>query len=956
MTEKAPVTAALVLALMVLGGAFIAAPDGAFAYDPAEFLPPHSAVPTDYNSDSVYETVKVYAGVRVIDAGSYTVEASFYQTFGIWMATSLNSSYLTPGDYSIETIFDGADLYDDHVNGTYYVDLKLYQENSTNYSTPIATTNFTAGDFTYDQFVEPTHIEMISDHGLDTDSDGLYNFLVVDVMVHVVLDWGFYNLGGTIPGICGSSNETFLMDGFSNLTLQFDGEAILNAAMNGPYLVQMVFADPYYSILWSGDYWTGNYTWDQFSNPIIPPPPPPPGPISFAPPHSGYPVDTDSDSLYELFLVNVTVNVTEPGWYYVVGVLRTPTVYWSSGVWDSVLSLHEVGVNVTVLTFTAADICYYGLDGAYSVSLELYTQNSTKLSTMEWYLGNYSVASFDHGPNTHLEAISGDHGLDANGDGLFEYLVLTIQIDVTAAGTYGLLGWVNWIMTNATGPSKVVLDLALGIQTVELMFRGDLFADSGVNGSYLIYVELMDATFNQWFGTLDHYTNNYTHDQFSSGTGASFGFPHDDASLDVNGDGAMEYMAVYANVSVEIPGIYNVSAELSVFVDIIDVAWNRTYLAVGNWSVELLFSGETIKATKWNGSYPIPLELRDADGVLLWSSSHYTHYYTWIVFAKPPIAAAVATRSGDSGTDFTLNASVSSVEAVIYEVRWDFNNDGIWDTVWLSVPTIEHEFPGPGDYVVVLEIRDARGLTDRSSILVTVLPDEINPPATFVAKSRLPEVLISIAGLSVVCLVVVMIAWPVESFLVALAALLLPLYSRLREDDVLDNYRRGMIHGLLLVHPGTSFSEMKEALSFSSGSLVYHLSILQEKGLVCCRKSGTLMRYYLNGSPISDLLRLGLTDFQIEIVKHVLSKGEATPLDLQTALGASKQTVHYNLKKLVTDGVLASSYAGVHRKYRIASGAGTDISKALGVKGSPEDGGSKTAHNSEEPNGRTLKT
>ena len=829
MTSKTSAKATAVFILMVFG-AFIPASYGVSGYDPVEFLPPHSAVPVDSNSDSIYESVSVYAGVRVIDSGYYTFVARFFQVVGVWMANSTNYTFMTPGDYSVEIVVLGGDLYDDRLNGTYYVNLELYVGIPTGNLTFVAATAFAAGNFTYDEFAEPT----------------------------------------------------------------------------GPIAL-------------------------------------PTGPIAFAPPHSGYPVDTDSDSLYEAFQVNVTVNVTEPGWYIVMGFLYTPETRLTSGVWTTDFSLHEVGVNVTVLTFPSTDIRNYGLDGAFMVDLELFTQDYAKISTMSWSLGNYSLSSFDYPPITHLEGSCTDKGLDINGDGLFEYLVVTISVHVMNAGFYGLNSWISAIMDNSTGPARVAFDLTAGIHSVDLLIRGDLFVNAGTDGPYFLSIGLFDGYFNQFFDATGYTTGAYSSSQFSRSAGARFEPDSTDKALDVNGDGAKEYLAVNVSLTVYTPGTYNVTGRLSVYVGHLEESSIRTYLEAGHRYVTLLFSGATIKASKWNSSYYVNLNLYDEYGNLLWSPTYRTNWYTWIDFASPPVAALVAEPLGDTGMNYTLNASVSYVEAVIYEVRWDFNSDGVWDTGWSAESSIPYEFPGPGNYTVTVEVRDIRGLTNSSSILVYVPPAKVRPLPGLNSDSFLLEYVLAVSVIAVVGTVALFMAWPVESLIVAFLALLFPLYTRLRKDDVLDNYKRGMIHGLILAHPGISFSGMREALAFSSGSLVYHLSVLQEKGQVCCRKSGTLMRYYLDGSPISRLVRLGLTDFQLEIVRHVVSSGEVSKKDIQIAMKSSKQTLHYNLKKLVTDGVLVSSFFGGHRMYSVKSGIEPDLSRALDV----ED---RAAYAQEEPN------
>jgi len=930
MTNRTHAKATVVFALMFLG-AFIPASHNASAYDPAEFLAPHSAVPVDSNSDSIFEMVKVYAGVRVVDAGNYTVEARFFQSLGIWMANSTNTTFLTPGDYSVETIFYGSDLYDDHLNGTYYVNLELYQGPDIYNSTLIAATAFTAGNFTYDEFdaefAEPTHFEMIGDWGYDSDGDGLNNYLQINVNVYIAANPDWIRVQGTIDGIGHAAGDpTLISGGIDSVFLRFDGEVIKNKMANGPYRVQLDLVDAHLAVICSAEYWTSTYSWSEFSNSF------PDAPIKFAPPHSGSPVDTDSDSLYDIFTVNVSVNVTEPGWYVVSGFLYTPSTYWASGCWDTQLVLLEVGMDVAVLSFSSLYIQAYGLDGTFIVNLQLFSQNYAKFANMDWTLGNYSVTGFDPVQWTHFDGVLGDSGLDTNGDSKFEYLVISVQVDIIDAGFYGLSMWIPGLTDNSTGPIRVVADLTAGIHTIDLKCRGDFIVNSAMDGPYLVYVSLFDGNFNPWkfFDSVSYTTHNYTYTEFQRSAGAKFGVTHHDASLDVNGDGAQEYLAVYVSLYVDVPGTYNVSGRLSVLVGFIETVWNRTYLGAGDRTVTLFFPGDTIKASKWNGSYLVYLNLSDEEGNLLWSPTYFTHWYTWVDFASPPVAAIVVEPLGDdSGRNFTLNASVSYVEAVIFEVRWDFDSDGIWDTGWSAVTAISHEFPGPGNYTVTVEVRDVRGLTDLFSILVFVPPEGVMPQSHLVADSFLPEVVLALGIIGVIGTVAIFMAWPIESLAIAFLALLLPLYSRLRKDDVLDNYKRGMIHGLILAHPGISFSGMKEALAFSSGSLVYHLSILQEKGQVCCRKSGTLMRYYLDGSPVSHLVRLGLTDFQLEIVKHVLSRGETSKRDLQIALQSSKQTLHYNLKKLVTDGILASSFSGGHRTYRITSGIESDLSRAI---------------------------
>ena len=89
-----------------------------------------------------------------------------------------------------------------------------------------------------------------------------------------------------------------------------------------------------------------------------------------------------------------------------------------------------------------------------------------------------------------------------------------------------------------------------------------------------------------------------------------------------------------------------------------------------------------------------------------------------------PLASfSVDPASGDTGTIFTFDASGSSdVETPSdqLQVRWDFDNDGTWDTGWSTTKTLTHQFGSAGTYTVALEVQDAGGMTNVTTCQVEV--------------------------------------------------------------------------------------------------------------------------------------------------------------------------------------------------------------------------------------------
>ncbi len=101
---------------------------------------------------------------------------------------------------------------------------------------------------------------------------------------------------------------------------------------------------------------------------------------------------------------------------------------------------------------------------------------------------------------------------------------------------------------------------------------------------------------------------------------------------------------------------------------------------------------------------------------------------------------ACFTASLDSGTPetvFRFDASCSSdkEDATAYlEIRWDWENDGTWDTDWTTAMTATRQFTGAGRKTVRLEVRDTGGLTSRTTRHVEVPrphPMVLVPAGTF---------------------------------------------------------------------------------------------------------------------------------------------------------------------------------------------------------------------------------
>lgn len=123
-----------------------------------------------------------------------------------------------------------------------------------------------------------------------------------------------------------------------------------------------------------------------------------------------------------------------------------------------------------------------------------------------------------------------------------------------------------------------------------------------------------------------------------------------------------------------------------------------------------------------------------SDGIYYWRVRCRDSYGNWGGFSDvwdftisntAPIASfTVDPSSGNTDIQFSFDASgCSDNEDAIsqLEVRWDWENDGTWDTNYSTNKTTTHQYTAESSYTVKLEVKDTGGLTNSTTrqILVT---------------------------------------------------------------------------------------------------------------------------------------------------------------------------------------------------------------------------------------------
>ncbi|MCD6468178.1 MAG: PKD domain-containing protein [Thermoplasmata archaeon] len=104
---------------------------------------------------------------------------------------------------------------------------------------------------------------------------------------------------------------------------------------------------------------------------------------------------------------------------------------------------------------------------------------------------------------------------------------------------------------------------------------------------------------------------------------------------------------------------------------------------------------------------------------------------------RPPTAFAGGPYDGVVGEPVVFDGSASyDPDRNVLFYRWDFDDDGVWDTSWLRSKTVEHVYLEPYEGYAVLEVKDTDGLTDSCEAEVLVRNARTTPITGGVDQSQ----------------------------------------------------------------------------------------------------------------------------------------------------------------------------------------------------------------------------
>jgi len=191
----------------------------------------------------------------------------------------------------------------------------------------------------------------------------------------------------------------------------------------------------------------------------------------------------------------------------------------------------------------------------------------------------FSAETIDDGQAGVSVGGMGDYGVDLDGDGYFDQLVIEVEVSATQAGTYWLQGQlgVDRRVPNLMGSGGLIAaavvraDLAEGTNIVQLPFDGLRISAAKEDGPYVLqYLSITDvdnpgpdefanALLGYWLSL--YTTAAYRADSFQN-RGAALSSQIAEQGLDTDGDTRYESLILSVGLNVFKPGTYTVQGDL----------------------------------------------------------------------------------------------------------------------------------------------------------------------------------------------------------------------------------------------------------------------------------------------------------------------------------------------------------------------------------------------------------
>jgi hypothetical protein len=522
---------------------------------------------SDTDADSLYNYIVVEVGLTVTEAGEYQVSGAIRASTGNNFAWDSIQAYYSPGTYGASLQFEAHEIARQGINDTIYLDyINLYGGD------PWANLNSTGSIalswYDHTQVDPPKALlrwpSPFSDFGYDGDDpDSKWDEirLVVETTIN---DAGYYQVSGYLRNpSTGRTTNTYYSDfayasvDVKSFIIKFPGDwfwaqhvsstnfilssvSVHEVDSNGNYIKEWDYQSDVYQ--------TNGYASDDFTSP----------PAYFTGNFVESRRDIDSDGDYDFFIISAQIEATKS--IYVEGYAYLDAITEGLDAWNYTY-INSAGFYWIQFKFPVTRLYSTLTNQNYTVDFTLY-RNEEPWGLLDEYLDyktDYYLYSQWDPPSIGFTGVISDYGVDTDSptDGSFDYLNLSVEVEVYQAGYFHLWGSVY---AEEGGDSYSFgwgyNYLNIGTHTITFQIP-HVWVRSHLDGTafYIAYMYLYEdipewGSETQAYDDTDHYLSRiYNHNEFDL-LEAWVVRIADDYTVDTNNDSLYDFWNVVFEINV----------------------------------------------------------------------------------------------------------------------------------------------------------------------------------------------------------------------------------------------------------------------------------------------------------------------------------------------------------------------------------------------------------------------
>lgn len=698
--------------------------------------PPYN---NDADADGLIDSIDVNVTINVsglTTPADFVIEGPFYkENTGweppidiTWIWEELRNIDNTNDTITVTISYAGSLIRAKEVNGPFTGSLELRELGEWGPEATIDIVEFETGKYNYTQFEFPAvSVTNITDFGNDTNNNGLYEYLTLNVTLNISEE-GNYSINGGLEyvishphwdewwWITGTGTDVLhLTNGTITIPLNFNGREIYDQSRSGKYRfhLEIMNADTWQRIYEKEGRIRHWYNYTDFETPSI----------YFNKTYldqTGY-HDYINDSTY--FTVNVSIIVDAGTFgggsatYDLHGGLHYYNANNSEDWGEFVtgtgqdITLYE-GENIISLNFDLGEIYQKVQEDNYNGSFKIgvgFCEHigdwwGPDIDNDEYITRNYSLSDF---PEPAISMTIFDTNITGGGDFLTVWAYINVSSDEYANNTYDLHGGVHWI-DNSTGDENwqfitgmgTMINLSYGSNIVQLNFSGMEIASAGHDGPYAIWMGVDDPDIWEQICEDDYLTPFYSVGEFTAPSVSIF---KENITDFINGT---DFLTILVPVNVSETGHYQINAAIH-WIEHMDNWDNWVFitgtgqdyiLSEGMHNISLNFEQGIIKTELNNSGYSGPLMVHI--GVENWTTwqpitgaEYETQPYSEDDFSRGSVFVTNHSCEIDEDGNLIVNLTIFSAKNDTYRVNgaihW-IEDMGDWEN-WVFITGIYEE-------------------------------------------------------------------------------------------------------------------------------------------------------------------------------------------------------------------------------------------------------------------------